>query len=237
MAASPSPASRSPLRMAGIALLGVGVIAGFAGLISTTQGDGNGTVAQAPTSSAQVLDPTTDPALRTAPAPARRVRPRTPGATAPFVPGSTADGSTGEGTPPASAPAVVPEQPPAVAAPAPEQPAGGGNVAAPAPAAGGQPAVRAPLRVYNNSLVPGLAARAAENFKSAGWTIDEVGGFQGRLLESAAYYRPGTDEEAAAKELAAQFDLVAKPRFAEIQGARPGVIVILIRDYAERGKS
>ena len=133
----------------------------------------------------------------------------------------------------------MPEQPPVVAAPAPGQtgPDGtGGGAAAQAPA-GGQPAVRAPLRVYNNSLVPGLAARAAENFKSAGWTIDEVGGFQGRLLESAAYYRPGTAEEAAAKELAAQFELVAKPRFAEIQGARPGVIVILIRDYAERGKS
>jgi hypothetical protein len=235
VAASPSPASRSPLRIAGIALLGVGVIAAFAGLISTTQGDGNGTVAQAPTSSAQVLDPTAEAALPTAPAsPAPDAA-----ATAPFVPGSTADGSTGEGAPPASAPAAVPEQPPVIAAPAPGQtgPDGtGGGAAAQAPA-GGQPAVRAPLRVYNNSLVPGLAARAAENFKSAGWTIDEVGGFQGRLLESAAYYRPGTAEEAAAKELAAQFELVAKPRFAEIQGARPGVIVILIRDYAERGKS
>ena len=81
MAASPSPASRSPLRMAGIALLGVGVIAAFAGLISTTQGDGNGTVAQAPTSSAQVLDPTAE-AAPASPAPDAA-------ATAPFVPGST----------------------------------------------------------------------------------------------------------------------------------------------------
>jgi LytR cell envelope-related transcriptional attenuator len=181
-----------------------------------------------------VLDPTAEAALPTAPAPVSPAPDA--GATAPFVPGSTADGSTGEGAPPASAPAAVPEQPPVVAAPAPGATGGGGS-GAQAPAGGGQPAVRAPLRVYNNSLVPGLAARAAENFKSAGWTIDEVGGFQGRLLESAAYYRPGTDEEAAAKALADQFDLVAKPRFAEIQGARPGVIVILIRDYAERGKS
>ena len=98
VAASPSPASRSPLRMAGIALLGVGVIAAFAGLISTTQSDGNGTVAQAPTSSAQVLDPTAEAALPTAPAsPAPDAA-----ATAPFVPGSTGDGSTGEGAPPAS---------------------------------------------------------------------------------------------------------------------------------------
>ncbi len=232
MAASPSPGSRSPLRMGGIALLGVGVIAGFAGLISTTQSEGVGTVAQAPTSSAQVVDPT---AAAAPPAAAPASPAPDAGATAAFVPGATADGSTGEGAPPAppaSAPAAVPEQPPVIAAPAPDQTGAGGNGAAQAP-----PAVRAPLRVYNNSLVPGLAARAAENFKSAGWTVAEIGGFEGRLLESAAYYRPGTDEEAAAKNLAGQFGLVAKPRFAEIQSAQPGVIVILIKDYAERAKS
>ena len=46
MAESPQPGSRSPLRVGGIALLGVGVIAAFGGLITTTQGNGNGTVAQ-----------------------------------------------------------------------------------------------------------------------------------------------------------------------------------------------
>jgi hypothetical protein len=216
--------------MAGIALLGIGVVAAFVGLISTTQGDGNGTFAQAPTSSAEVLEPSAEAALPTAP-PVESAPPAAnpaPEAT-PFVPGSTADGSTGEGVappPPASAPVAVPAQPPAIAAPA---PAGD--------AAGQQPVVREPLRVYNNSLVPGLAARAAENFRSSGWTVSEVGGYKGRLLESAAYYRPGTNEEAAAKALAADFGLVAKPRFAEIQGAQPGVIVILIKDYAAPGKS
>ena len=97
--------------------------------------------------------------------------------------------------------------------------------------------VRVPLRVYNNSTVQGLAARAADGFRSAGWTVSEVGGYQGRLLESAAYYRPGTDEEAAARALASEFGLAAKPRFAEIQSAQPGVIVILIKDYSARGKS
>ena len=234
MAASPSPGPRSPLRMAGIALLGIGVVAAFAGLISTTQGDGNGTVAQAPTSSAGVLEPTAEAALPTAP-PVESAPPAAspaPEAT-PCVPGSTADGSTGEGAAPGSAPAtapvVAPEPPPAIAAPAPN---GGGE-----PPAAGQPVVREPLRVYNNSLVPGLAARAAENFRTAGWTVSEVGGYKGRLLESAAYYRPGTNEEAAARQLAADFGLVAKPRFTEIQGAQPGVIVILIKDYAARGKS
>jgi hypothetical protein len=222
--------------VAGIALLGIGVVAAFAGLISTTQGDGNSTVAQAPTSSAGVLEPTGQAALPTE-APVENAPPvesPAPAAT-PFVPGSTADGSTGEGAVPGSAaasvPVAAPEPPPAIAAPAPA-PGGGAQ-----PPAAGQPVVREPLRVYNNSLVPGLAARAAENFRSAGWTVNEVGGYKGRLLESAAYYRPGTNEEAAAKQLAADFGLVAKPRFAEIQGAHPGVIVILIKDYAARGKS
>ena len=97
MAASPSPASRSPLRIAGIALLGVGVIAAFAGLISTTQGDGNGTVAQPPRRRRRCSTP---PPRRPCP----RRAPASPApdaaATAPFVPGSTADGSTGEGAPP-----------------------------------------------------------------------------------------------------------------------------------------
>jgi hypothetical protein len=224
--------------VAGIALLGIGVVAAFAGLISTTQGDGNGTVAQAPTSSAGVLEPSGQAALPTAPAPEslapdpNRVAPEA----TPFVPGATGDGSTGEGAPPASAPASAPVAVPAQP-PAPQPPV----IAAPAPdaAAGAQPpaTVREPLRVYNNSLVPGLAARAAENFRSSGWTVSEVGGYKGRLLESAAYYRPGTNEEAAAKALAAEFGLVAKPRFAEIQGAQAGVIVILIKDYAAPGKS
>jgi hypothetical protein len=232
VAASPSPGSRSPLRVAGIALLGIGVIAAFAGLITTTQGDDNGTVAQAPTSSSGVLQPTAEAALPTAPvvaSPAPDAVTPAPQAT-PFVPGSTADGSTGEGQPPASAPVAAPEPQPAVAAP---EPAGG--AAGPAPAGGA--VVHVPLRVYNNSLVQGLAARAADSFRSAGWTVSEVGGYKGRLLESAAYYRPGTDEEAAAKELAATFGLAAKPRFEEIQGAQPGVIVILIKDYAPGGKS
>jgi hypothetical protein len=49
VAASPSPGSRSRLRLGGIALLGVGVIAALAGLITTTQSGSTSTVAQAPT--------------------------------------------------------------------------------------------------------------------------------------------------------------------------------------------
>lgn len=231
MAASPSPGSRSPLRVAGIALLGIGVIAAFAGLISTTQGESNGTLAQAPTASAGVLEPSAGPAAPPSdPAAVPSVAPES----TPFVPGSTADGATGQESVPGSA--VAPEPPPVIAAPAPA-PAPAGDAASGPAGAQPQPVVRVPLRVYNNSTVQGLAARAADGFRSAGWTVSEVGGYQGRLLESAAYYRPGTDEEAAARALASEFGLAAKPRFAEIQSAQPGVIVILIKDYSARGKS
>ena len=163
MAESPQPGSRSPLRVGGIALLGVGVIAAFAGLITTTQGNGNGTVAQAPTASAGVLESAapaaapTEPAVASPPPDAARVA---PAPATPFVPGATGDGTAVGAAPPASAvpapaPAPVEPAPPAVAAPA------------PAPAPGGSSSVpHGPLRVYNNSLIQGLAARAAADFRS-----------------------------------------------------------------------
>ena len=104
MAESPQPGSRSPLRVGGIALLGVGVIAAFAGLITTTQGNGNGTVAQAPTASAGVLESTapaaapTEPAVASPPPDAARVA---PAPATPFVPGATGDGTAVGAAPPA----------------------------------------------------------------------------------------------------------------------------------------
>ena len=235
MAESPQPGSRSPLRVGGIALLGVGVIAAFAGLITTTQGNGNGTVAQAPTASAGVLESTapaaapTEPAVASPPPDAARVA---PAPATPFVPGATGDGTAVGAAPPAvaaPAPAPAPAEPapPAVAAPA------------PAPAPGGSSSVaHGPLRVYNNSLIQGLAARAAADFRSAGWTVAEIGGYPGATIPtSTVYYRPGTDEQTAAQEIGRAFGLRVEPRFAGIQSASPGVIVIVTREYRSPGKS
>ena len=125
MAASPSPGSRSPLRLGGIALLGVGVIAALAGLITTTQSGSTSTVAQAPTSSSAVLDPTGQAAAAPAPepaiaSPAPDAGTAAPNAT-PFVTGETGDGTAVGAAPPAApepAPAQPAAPPPAVAAPA-----------------------------------------------------------------------------------------------------------------------
>jgi hypothetical protein len=233
VAASPSPGSRSPLRLGGIALLGVGVIAALAGLITTTQSGSTSTVAQAPTSSSAVLDPTGQAAAPPAPepaiaSPAPDAGTAAPNAT-PFVTGETGDGTAVGAAPPAApepAPAQPAAPPPAVAAPA------------PAPEAGGSGAAREPLRIYNNSKIQGLAARAAGDFREAGWSVAEIGGYPGAVIPtSTVYYRPGTGEQAAAQEIGRAFGLRVEPRFSGIQSATPGVIVIVTKEYQSPGKS
>ena len=216
----PPPGSRSPLRVGGIALLGVGVIAAFAGLITTTQGNGNGTVAQAPTASAGVLESAApaapDRTGRGEPAPGRRQGGAGTGHPLRRRPDGRRDGGR-RAAPPASA---VPAPAPAPVEPAPPA------VAAPAPAAGaGRPSsVRAwPLRVYNNSLIQGLAARAAKpTSAAAGWTVAEIGGYPGATIpHEHRLLPPGTAEQTAAQEIGRAFGLRVEPRFAGIAVRQP----------------
>jgi hypothetical protein len=114
--------------------------------------------------------------------------------------------------------------------------------------AGGQPASVAPpgtgvppdqagakwvqVRVYNNSTIKGLAAQAAADFRAGGWNVAEAANYPyGIIPTTTAYFTPGTDEETAARALAATFGMQAAPRFAGIQDASPGVIVIVTNDY------
>lgn len=106
-----------------------------------------------------------------------------------------------------------------------------------APPAAAPPAapVRAPLRVYNNSTIPGLAATAAANFRAAGWPVEAVGNYpSGIIPTSTVYFRPGTGEEAAARQLGAEFGLRVEPRFAGLDAAPSGLIVIVTNDYQRR---
>jgi hypothetical protein len=106
--------------------------------------------------------------------------------------------------------------------------------AGPAPTPGDDqaPAKWVVLRVYNNSTIHGLAARAGDDLRTAGWNVVEVSNYpSGIIPATTAFYRPGTDEEAAAKALAAEFGMRAEPRFAGIQQASPGVIVIVTNNY------
>jgi hypothetical protein len=56
----------------------------------------------------------------------------------------------------------------------------------------------------------------------------------GNIPTSTVYFRPGTGEEASANALASQFGLRSAPRFAGIQDATPGLIVIVTNDFQRR---
>jgi hypothetical protein len=231
VAESPS-GSRSPLRTAGIALLGVGIIAATAGLFtSVTSGDGTSTAV--PSASSQALPPTGATVAPATPAPAPPSAVAPPPATAP-APASAVPGAVAQPSPP---PVVTP----APVAPAPQQ----GAPAGPAAAAGGRTGgsagagiVRVPLRVYNNSLIQGLAAQAKSDFEAKGWTVTNISGYSGgNIAQSTVYYRPGTAEESAAQELGREFGLRVEPRFPGIEQSTGGVIVIVTEDYKSTGRS
>jgi hypothetical protein len=216
--AASSSGSRSPLRTGGIALLGVGIVAATIGLLtSVTGGDGG---APAPTSvqAQPTAGESAVPAPSAEPAPTAPAVPAVP--SAPVVPPAAES----------AAPQPAPSEP-AVAAPAPQPDP-------PAPARQAGEGAREPLRVYNNSLIRGLAAQAESDFKGAGWTVTEASNYSGGTIpRSTVYFRPGTGEEAAARNLAEQFGLRVEPRFNGLGGATPGVIVIVTNDYRPGRKS
>jgi hypothetical protein len=98
--------------------------------------------------------------------------------------------------------------------------------------------VKVPVRVYNNSTVTGLANKASDEVRANGWTVAETGNYsQGVIPTTTVYYRPGTDEEASAKELAAVLRARVEPRFSGIQSAAAGIILIVTNDYQGASKS
>ena|SRR6476469_3891729 len=137
-------------------------------------------------------------------------------------------------------PSVIPYPPPVIS-PSTEAPAvspPGPPSAAEGPPAGdiGASAIgasRGEVRVYNNSTIRGLAARAAHDLSAAGWTVVEVGNYaRGTIPTTTVYYQEGTDQRAAAEALAAEFKVRVEARFPGIENASPGLIMIVTNDYA-----
>ncbi|MGI5126156.1 LytR C-terminal domain-containing protein [Pseudonocardia sp. CA-107938] len=199
--------------MGGLALLGVGAVAALIGVASLVGGGGGGSpTAAGPTPTAEVTAPATpaptDPNAATTPAPAPAPATTPPPAATP-APGGVPVPSFGA-------------TPNAVAGP---------TKAAPAPAP--RTVAKQPVRVYNNSTIQGLAARAAADLRAAGWQVTEIKGYPGGIIPtSTVYFRPESPaEEASARELGAQFGLRVEQRFAGIQDATPGLIVIVTKDY------
>lgn len=216
---SPAPSGgSSPLRIGGFALVGLAVVAALVGLFTLATGGESGDPNAAASSTAVAAPPAVDPNAApssaaalppgAAPPPAAAPAPGSPGA--PAVPGGP---PAAPGTAPTDE-AIAPYTPPAT------EPNIGEGVSA----------ARAPVRVYNNSLVTGLADRAAEDFRGGGWSVDEIGNYStGTIPTSTVYYQPG--EEAAAEALGGQFGLRVQPRFAGLKQASEGLIVIVTKDY------
>ena len=203
----------SPLRVGGLALLGAGAVAALIGLATLLPGGSSTTTPSA----------TTPPPVPTA-APTAAA---TPGATVAATPAPTAPAAV-----PTVGPTVAIAAPPPVApAPAPAAPQAGTGTGG----GGGSAAARGPVRVYNNSTVTGLAARAANDFRADGWQVGQVSNYsQGVIPTSTVYYRPGTAEQTAATRIASEFGLRTEPRFSGIDDATPGLIVIVTNDYQKR---
>ncbi len=185
-----------PMKAAGVALVGIAIVAAVIGGITALSGNGS-----------NEAGPSTTPTPTT---PGGALPPSTPSSPTPSTP-----------PPPSSTPSPTP--PPSTSAPA-----------SPPPPSGDQQASNkwVTVRVLNNSLIKGLADRAADDFRGSGWNVTEVSNYsQGVIETTTAYFRAGTDEEAAAKQLAQEFGIRALPRFEGIKDATPGVIVIVTKEY------
>lgn len=204
MTSGHNPSSPSAARLGGFALIGVGALAAVVGTATLVSGGSEDAAAPAPPPNAAPLPP-----LPPQPQPAPAPQPEKP-----------AEPPQAQ-QPPEQPPS--PEQPPAPPAEPPRQDPGAGQVQ--------QQHVR--VRVYNNSTIKGLAARAAQDFRTAGYEVPEVGNFaRGTIPTTTVYYRPGTDEELQARELATLIQAEAKPRFpGAAPDNAPGLIAIITNDY------
>ncbi|MFI6871459.1 LytR C-terminal domain-containing protein [Nocardia sp. NPDC050406] len=85
-----------------------------------------------------------------------------------------------------------------------------------------------PVRVYNNSLVAGLAAKTASQLSAAGWSIAETGNYgNGVIPKTTVYYGDSPKEQAAAIAIANELGATAEPRFPGLANSPSGVIVIV----------
>lgn len=88
--------------------------------------------------------------------------------------------------------------------------------------------VRASVLILNNTDIQGLAARAAEELRAAGWTVTGTDNYDNSIRSTAAYYDPSDPvNESAAHQLEKQFPWIERvvPRFAELPDS-PIVLVV-----------
>lgn len=204
---STDPSALRPGKIAGLALIGVAAVATVLGVVTLVGGNGDSEAGQQPSAPA-ASQPSATP-------------PSTPGST----PGSTSSSAAPTTTTTAAPPATTTA----------------GPTGAPAPGSGqpGTPSTKdQPVRVYNNSTIPDLASTARNDLVGRGWNVIETGNYSGgKIPTTTVYFVPGTAEEAAARALAAEFNIRVEPRFDGIKDSSPGLILIVTKDYsAPQGK-
>ncbi|NNH75555.1 LytR C-terminal domain-containing protein [Nocardia uniformis] len=85
-----------------------------------------------------------------------------------------------------------------------------------------------PVRVFNNSMVAGLAAQTAGELTASGWNVAETGNYGStNVPKTTVYYGSSTTEQAAAVAIAEELGVTAEPRFPGIADSPSGVIVIV----------
>lgn len=201
-----------PLRLGGFALLGVAAIAIIIGTASAVTGgdDGDRTAADlfTPTTTSQASDTSS------------------PGSETTSETASTTTSATGSGAASSEPSSSKPSD-----ARVSTEVAGSAHPAVP-DGKFGDSMKSVSVRVYNNSDVSGLASRAAEDLRANGWNVVGTGNYSdGVIYTTTAYFRTGTNEEAAAQAIGEEFGMRVEPRFEGIADASPGVIVIVTKDY------
>jgi hypothetical protein len=158
--------------------------------------------------------------------------PDTGAAPAPASPSTGSSASAGPSTSPPVSPSPVPTEGTGAGGTVAPPPA---TTAVPTPTATRTSAARAPLTVLNNSVIRGLADRAATTVQARGWQVAQVGNFAGQLPATTVYYTPGNaGEEAAARELAREFPQVGQvlPRYAGLPPTPAGIVLVVTKDWS-----
>ncbi|MEU4340173.1 LytR C-terminal domain-containing protein [Nocardia sp. NPDC023852] len=85
-----------------------------------------------------------------------------------------------------------------------------------------------PVRVLNNSMIAGLAAKTANQLSANGWTIAETGNYPGtNIAKTTVYYGTSPGDRDAARAIADEIGADVAPKSSAIGDSAPGVTVIV----------
>ncbi|WP_330233391.1 LytR C-terminal domain-containing protein [Nocardia sp. NBC_00508] len=132
--------------------------------------------------------------------------------------------ASGPSQPETSSASAAPQVPASTTAPKAPVPAASSTIAATSTTA----ARSVPVRVLNNSMVAGLAAKTADQLSSNGWTIAETGNYPGSTIaKTTVYYGNSPGDKEAAQAIADELDAAVAPKSSAIGDSAPGVTVIV----------